>query len=650
MMQNKEANKIYKKLYSDYMETKGMDLKFNGGQAFRLSNAEYAKVKYDYIRIRGYGTQSIEFSLNKIGNVSFAIALFSGDASLLRLYGNEKIMEELTENGLGDGTNWGAKHIGPNAVNLGLEEKIILESHGDENYFKPLQKYSVYFSYIAQSEIGNRGNHEDGGIAIIVPLVEAKPEHAMLAFTLSHSLDIHLIMGKDIFTLYSKLPECVMMLDMNVKTKRLMFNHHNRKSFEIFGLPRRNLYFKSIESFFDGLPKNKRLWEVINRRESVAAEEMPISAGGKEVDCILSTEIYSVDADRSHVMSLNIVSREQATANISKQVSNSAILELGNVVGQDPVFKSTIKRACLLANSDSNIMILGESGAGKDIFAQVIHNISERKGKPFIAVNCGALPRDLIGSELFGYESGAFTGARRQGNIGKFELANGGTIFLDEIGELPLEQQATLLRVVEQKKLRRLGGSKLIDIDVKIISATNADMVAMIEQKKFRTDLYYRLSTLSMSIPPLRERGKDIILLAEHFIELISKRIGRTSILKLTPEAKKLLLQLPWYGNVRELQNLMESIVQLYSGEYLLPEFIMENLSALNKAALTKNISVPLEERSVTRENVTSRNILTKEKIEEALEACNGNRSEAARYLGVARKTLYRNMDKLGMK
>ena len=150
----------------------------------------------------------------------------------------------------------------------------------------------------------------------------------------------------------------------------------------------------------------------------------------------------------------------------------------------------------MLSGSYANVMLLGESGTGKDLFAQAIHNASGRSDKPFIAINCGAIPRELIASELFGYEGGAFTGAKRQGNIGKFELANGGTIFLDEIGEMPLDLQATLLRVVEQKQFMRLGSNRLIDVDVKIISATNVDIFSMIEEKRFRADLYYRLSTM----------------------------------------------------------------------------------------------------------------------------------------------------------
>ena len=191
-----------------------------------------------------------------------------------------------------------------------------------------------------------------------------------------------------------------------------------------------------------------------------------------------------------------------------------------------------------VAKSESNVLILGESGVGKDIFAQAIHNASDRRDKPFLALNCAALPRDLIASELFGYEGGAFTGAKKNGNIGKFQLADTGTIFLDEIGDMPLDLQATLLRVIEQKKFMRVGSSSITNVDVRIIAATNANIQKLIDQKKFRADLYYRLSTLQFTIPPLRERGSDIILLAEYFIQAVSRRINKPNVMTLSNEAK----------------------------------------------------------------------------------------------------------------
>jgi transcriptional regulator with PAS, ATPase and Fis domain len=298
-----------------------------------------------------------------------------------------------------------------------------------------------------------------------------------------------------------------------------------------------------------------------------------------------------------------------------------------------------------MATTGSNIMILGESGTGKDVFAQAIHNASNRKNKPFIALNCGAMPRDLIESELFGYESGAFTGARKGGNIGKFELAHEGTIFLDEIGEMPLDLQSKLLRVVEQKQIMRIGGTRMIDVDVKIIAATNANVWEMIEHKKFRADLFYRLSTMRLNLPPLRERKSDIVPLAEFFIRKITAKIEKPNVMRLTPSAKTLLTELAWYGNVRELQNLMECIVQLYPGDMIQSEYIMENVTGYytNVPLAEENEEPP--ELSFTA--TSKRRDLTRDEIVKALDACGKNRSEAAKYLRIARRTLYRKMEEM---
>lgn len=256
-----------------------------------------------------------------------------------------------------------------------------------------------------------------------------------------------------------------------------------------------------------------------------------------------------------------------------------------------------------------------------------------------MAINCGALPRDLIASELFGYEGGAFTGAKRQGNMGKFELANGGTLFLDEIGEMPLDLQATLLRAVEQKSITRLGSTKEIEVDVKIISATNANLRDLINEKRFREDLYYRLSTLRLTLPPLRQRGEDIILLAEEFIRAASQRIGRQDLMTISPQARELLLHHSWHGNVRELQNLIEGIVLLYPDPVITAEHILADL----------HVREDLLPQPAVSSGHGRKAELTRERLLETLAQCGGNRSEAAKLLDISRRTLYRYLERWGI-
>lgn len=298
-----------------------------------------------------------------------------------------------------------------------------------------------------------------------------------------------------------------------------------------------------------------------------------------------------------------------------------------------------IARAKSIAHSDSNVMITGESGVGKDVFAQAIHNASQRRDSPFIVLNCAAYPRDLLASELFGYDGGAYTGAKKTGNLGKFELADTGTIFLDEIGDMPLDLQVMLLRVIEQKNFMRIGSSIVRSVDVKIISATNADLHTMVEKRTFRPDLYFRLCTLNLQLPPLRDRGGDIILLAEHFIDAITARLQMGTRKVLSEEAKELMLRLPWHGNVRELQNVMERVVQLVPSQVITPQDLELCLDFVGTGRTAVTAASPPPARA-TRAGTSPR-----EDILRALEENRYNRTMAAAALGISRKTFYRKLE-----
>ncbi|MFP3153926.1 sigma 54-interacting transcriptional regulator [Lachnospiraceae bacterium ZAX-1] len=302
-----------------------------------------------------------------------------------------------------------------------------------------------------------------------------------------------------------------------MRTGQVTTTYCNEFLFRLLDVTPIDLYFKPLDRLIDAHPHNVEFWSVIKEHRSITNKNMTLCLSGKKVDCIITSKIYNQRTLNVKGVQFFITTQKQISANVSEKISNSAVRTFSDFIGQSNKVKSTIQNGKIMAQTHSNVMLLGESGVGKDVLAQAIHNAGPRRNKPFVAVNCGALPRDIIASELFGYEGGAFTGAKREGNIGKFELANGGTIFLDEIGEMPLDLQATLLRVVEQKQLMRIGGNKLINVDVRVISATNADMMKVIEQKRFRSDLYYRLSTMILDIPPLRERDEDIILLAAFY-------------------------------------------------------------------------------------------------------------------------------------
>ncbi|SUB75450.1 sigma-54 interaction domain-containing protein [Peptoniphilus indolicus] len=252
--------------------------------------------------------------------------------------------------------------------------------------------------------------------------------------------------------------------------------------------------------------------------------------------------------------------------------STKSYITFDDIIGESANLLNAVEMAKLFSDSDTSILLLGESGTGKEMFARAIHSYS-RPNEKFMGINCAAIPEELLESELFGYEAGAFTGAKSAGRMGIFEACSGGTVFLDEIGELNYHLQAKLLRVIQERKVRRLGSNREIDLNIRIVSATNRDLIKLIEEGKFRLDLFYRLNTFSVEIPPLRDRMEDLDILISYFLERMSKRYNRNSIV-FTDSAKDMLKNYSWPGNIRELQNVLERAVVLSNNQEVLPKHI----------------------------------------------------------------------------
>lgn len=304
-----------------------------------------------------------------------------------------------------------------------------------------------------------------------------------------------------------------------------------------------------------------------------------------------------------------------------------------DLIGNSSPFQVAINTGKKIASSQATVLILGETGTGKEMFAKAIHNSSNRCEKPFVTVNCGAIPKELIGSELFGYEEGAFSGAKKGGQKGKFELANGGTIFLDEIGELPLDQQVYLLRVLQEREFYHLGGKKPISVDVRVIAATNIDLIDAIKNKTFREDLYFRLNILNLRLPSLQERGReDIIHLINYFVVLYNRNEGKN--VSITKEALNLMTSYQWKGNVRELENSVYRLIVLADHPIISPEDVYLILGE------------PIVEEVDSFDNWVSVEEVERQGILQAFRHHNGNLTKAAKQLNISRATLYRKMEK----
>ncbi|MDQ7093151.1 sigma 54-interacting transcriptional regulator [Desulfosporosinus sp. PR] len=309
-----------------------------------------------------------------------------------------------------------------------------------------------------------------------------------------------------------------------------------------------------------------------------------------------------------------------------------------SIIGDSPAILKAKALAEKAALGKSTVLLRGESGTGKELFAHAIHAAGLRHGQPFVRVNCGAIPTELLEAELFGYEEGAFTGAKKGGKPGKFELANRGTIFLDEIGDLPLGMQAKVLRVLQEKEVERVGSNRLQQLDIRVIAATHRDLEKMMGAGEFRRDLYYRLNVFTVTIPPLREREKDVLLLSEHLLAKFQRELGST--LKGLDRGVVELFQLyAWPGNVRELQNAIERAINVAEDEVI----HLEDLPLYLQDLESRRVDTSLRPLALELAGAERRAIL------KALKTANGNKSKAAEYLGIHRTNLYRKMEKFGL-
>ncbi len=324
---------------------------------------------------------------------------------------------------------------------------------------------------------------------------------------------------------------------------------------------------------------------------------------------------------------------ENLKENVKKEYS------FDNIISADGKMQDVFRLVSKVLDNDITVLIYGESGTGKELIARAIHYNGKRKDKPFIVVNCASIPRELLESELFGHEKGSFTGAHQR-KLGKFELANGGTLFLDEVGELEMLLQAKLLRVIQEKEFERVGGTELIKTDVRIISATNRDLKHAVEEKEFREDLFYRLNSFPIIIPPLRQRKGDILVLAQHFLENFNKKLNK-NIKGFSKKAYKLIYDYSWPGNIREMENTIERCLIIAEKDVIDVDDLPAHIKA-SEPSMNSDSGVSL----FSDENIVPFEKLKEESIRHALKVTNGNIVEAAKKLQLGRATIYRLMEK----
>ncbi|KAF0157904.1 MAG: transcriptional activator of acetoin/glycerol metabolism [Syntrophaceae bacterium] len=560
----------------------------------------------------------------------FMVSLFDPRGFVLEILGDPEEDKLVRASGGFVGACWDMKSAGNNAVSAVITYGKPMQVFGAQHYVR------IYHGATGSSSpiFGPEGDLL-GGIVLFGRYYRANPHTLGMAVAAAGAIENELRMRKALAesriaasyqqTVISSIQEALIAVDS--ASRVTLINENARK---IVGLNTTKVEGRRIRDIFNH--ENAQFFTLIENNEIITDTEVRIFSKNISGDYTLTCNpILSPDQNViGKIIILNEIQR--AKFMVAKMTGANANLRFEDIYGQNSRFLMTVDQAKMVSQSSSNVLLLGKSGTGKDIFAQAIHNLSDRRNGPYVAINCGAIPRDLIASELFGHEEGAFTGSRRGGNQGKFELADGGTLFLDEIAETPLELQTALLRVIEDKSVLRIGGTRVRPVDVRIIAATNKDLREEVRKGNFREDLYYRANVFAIEMVPLKDRLDDIPLLADYFI----KRYASTMKKRIARVDKKVIeafMNYPWPGNIRELQNAIERMINFLKTSELTVELIPDHIRRSGQAAEIREDPVAPQE---------AERLMISKMLNQKI-----RKNRIAEKLNISRATLYRKMKQL---
>lgn len=608
---------------------KEFDLKSLSKQQFKNKKSEISQ-ELDVIR------EYMEYLYNFIKGNDYIISFLNKEKYILEIMGDKEIKNKFKNRfNYKIGIKWDEYKVGTNASSLSLKTEKPIQLMGSEHFCEKLYDLGCSASPIRDIE----GNVI--GVLKITGLIPEVNLHTLGMVVTSTKAISNELKQKELNkklknknklekAIFQSISEGILYVDKNGIIKFM-----NKTGADILNVDKNEVIGEYVENIVDFRPV---ILEVLESGEGYEDKEFYLKSHGELLHFVKTTKVLK-DA-KGNMRGVLDTFRE--LKRIKKMVNDmtgaTAKFLFEDIIGQSQAIKISKEKAKRAAKSNSNVLIEGDTGTGKEMFAQAIHKESSREEGPFIAINCAALPPQLIESELFGYVEGSFTGAKKGGRPGKFEMANGGTIFLDEIGELPLNMQAKLLRVLQEKKIVRIGGNEYIPVDVRVIAATNKKLIKEIEKSNFREDLYYRLNVLNISLPTLKDRNNDIVLLANNFLDRISSKLGK-DIKGFSSEVKEYLLNYEWPGNVRELENLVEKMVN-YCDSEVINMNIMKHFTYKDEC-----IEKETNKCSTKFRKIKSMEETKKDHIKEVVGYCNGNISEAANLLKVSRKTIYQWLD-----
>jgi len=564
----------------------------------------------------------------------FRVDLVDKDGYFLKILSDMEILEESKKLGSVIGANRSELVVGTNGIGIALSAGKSIQILGPEHYNIYHHNWTCSAAPIYDPSgnivgaVNMSGNyrllhkHTLGMVVGIANAIESALRTEKKVLELS-------INNKFLNTVIESISDGLIVIN-----KKGEITHLNSIAGKILGKE----YHEAIGKPIDKLIRTSfSLLNILNNRKGYLEKEIivtPLYGKESSQQYLLTEKVVEDSEGKSQGVTALFKEMKKVHRLVGNFIGANTRYNFSSIIGNNIRLMKAVSLAKVASVSSCKILIQGESGTGKEIIAQAIHNNSNRKSKPFIAINCAAIPRDLVESELFGYEGGAFTGAKKEGRPGKFELAEGGTLFLDEIESMPLEAQPKLLRILESNQLMRVGGNKIIPIDVRIISSSNQDLFLLAKEGKFREDLYYRINTVVINVPPLRERKDDIPILIRHFYNRIGSKAGnKTAIDK---KALELFYNHDWPGNIRELENVVENAILLNKDHKITADTINENIkrsNTNNPNSKENNKAVPLMD-------------LEKEALLRALKDVNGNISKASKILGIDRSTLYRKIKK----
>jgi transcriptional regulator of acetoin/glycerol metabolism len=594
----------------------GINLTERNPDQNRLSHAGLEKRKKTYKDLLDVGCEYISEFYDLISPDQFLVAIVDNEGYILHTAGSDQIKNDFHKRNYAPGYRFSEKDVGTTATSLCLKKKIPVQLNDKEHYCLRAHGYTS-----SAAPIFGKNDQLNGVLVVSGKSQLVHPHTLIMIVSAAHSIEkqIRLIRSNRDLLLYSGFLNNVL---VSVETGLLILDNASRiwitnpKAQMI--LKQKNLNGKPLSILngfkidMDDLEKHPKAWK---------EKEFSIRHPQGLIHLLCSAQI--VFSEKKQRLGAAVFFEEvQTIKKISAKLSSEKpFFTFDHLVGETTVFRSALELAKRAAISNSTVLLMGETGTGKELFAQAIHNADSRGSIPFIPINCGAIPAELMESELFGYVDGAFSGALKGGRPGKFELADNGTLLLDEIGDMPYNMQVKLLRVLQTGEIQRVGSSKLETVNVRIIASTNVNLLEAIEQKKFRQDLYYRLNILPITLPSLRDRGeKDIQLLANHFIPKHDPSYS------LSIDANLMLTKYTWPGNVRELENTIQMAINLCDGDTIRPEHLNLKESKIIK---------PLTGKLKTMEQ---------EMISLILKNNQFNMAQTAKDLGISRATLYRKI------